>query len=198
MNFQVLDQGNVVEFDHPYQLLQHHRGHFHQMVLQTGPQTEQRLHSLAKVAFLARTPQVYFPHVENGTVIREEPESGWNRGSGEARSVNGDSDKSKEERSSVNSSPEQSSNEYEISKEERMNSIDVSLDSETTNPESISTESSASSQSEAKEKERSSYARGSYDLDLVYQEPQPADSDSQYGDIISNTESCDSIETSRL
>ena len=46
-----MDQGRVVEFDHPHTLLQREGGYFHQMVQQAGPQAEHRLHSLAKAAY---------------------------------------------------------------------------------------------------------------------------------------------------
>lgn len=48
-NFQilVLDAGRLIEFDHPYILLQNKKGHFRQMVAETGPSMAPILHKLA-------------------------------------------------------------------------------------------------------------------------------------------------------
>jgi len=43
----VMDKGNIVEFDHPYNLLQNKEGVFYKMVEQTGPSTFEFLHRLA-------------------------------------------------------------------------------------------------------------------------------------------------------
>ena len=67
----VLDQGSVVEYDHAHILLQSQRGHFYQMVLQTGPQTEQKLHSLAKAAYLNKTENIVPNSSENNLLLRQ-------------------------------------------------------------------------------------------------------------------------------
>jgi len=49
----VMDKGKVVEFDHPYNLLQNNEGVFFKMVEQTGPATSDFLHRIAaEVHFL--------------------------------------------------------------------------------------------------------------------------------------------------
>lgn len=46
--FKVLDEGNIMEFDHPYLLLQIEDGYFSKMVQQTGPSEAEHLLSIAK------------------------------------------------------------------------------------------------------------------------------------------------------
>ena len=48
---QVLDAGQIVEFDEPYLLLQNTDGLFRKLVNQTGKQMETKLHFLAKEAY---------------------------------------------------------------------------------------------------------------------------------------------------
>jgi len=43
----VMDKGTMVEFDHPYNLLQNKEGVFYKLVEQTGPDTADLLHGLA-------------------------------------------------------------------------------------------------------------------------------------------------------
>lgn len=43
----VMDAGTMVEFDHPYNLLNNKNGFLHKMVEQTGPVTADLLHSVA-------------------------------------------------------------------------------------------------------------------------------------------------------
>ena len=45
---QVLDNGRVVQYDHPYTLLLQTDGQFAQMVRQAGSDEEERLHKIAK------------------------------------------------------------------------------------------------------------------------------------------------------
>lgn len=40
----VMDKGTMIEFDHPYILLQNKEGAFYKMVEQTGPATSDFLH----------------------------------------------------------------------------------------------------------------------------------------------------------
>ena len=50
--FQVLQNGQIVEFDTPFKLLQNKQGHLYQMTLQTGPTEHQRLIQMAEHAFI--------------------------------------------------------------------------------------------------------------------------------------------------
>ena len=45
---QVLDNGRVVQYDHPYTLLLQTHGQFAKMVRQAGSDEEERLHKIAK------------------------------------------------------------------------------------------------------------------------------------------------------
>lgn len=47
----VLDAGQVIEFDHPYKLLENEYGTFTSMVQQTGPAMAGNLHQIARVAY---------------------------------------------------------------------------------------------------------------------------------------------------
>ncbi|XP_066138463.1 ATP-binding cassette sub-family C member 4-like isoform X2 [Euwallacea fornicatus] len=47
----VMGSGQVLEFDHPYMLLQKTNGHFHQMVLQTGPTMTEQLKAMSLQAW---------------------------------------------------------------------------------------------------------------------------------------------------
>jgi len=42
-----MDKGTMIEFDHPYNLLQNKEGAFYKMVEQTGPATSDVLHRVA-------------------------------------------------------------------------------------------------------------------------------------------------------
>ncbi|KAJ0181350.1 hypothetical protein K1T71_003435 [Dendrolimus kikuchii] len=50
----VLDAGRLVEFDHPHVLLQNRKGHFRQMVKETGPSMAPILHKLAAENYMKR------------------------------------------------------------------------------------------------------------------------------------------------
>lgn len=43
----VMDAGEMVEFDHPYVLLQNRQGYFYKMVAQTGKNMTTQLHGVA-------------------------------------------------------------------------------------------------------------------------------------------------------
>lgn len=43
----VMDAGSIVEFNHPYTLLENKNGYFYKMVEQTGPSNAKLLHSVA-------------------------------------------------------------------------------------------------------------------------------------------------------
>ena len=47
----VIDNGNLVEFDHPYQLLQNADGHFTKMVNECGPVIAKQLVLISKQNF---------------------------------------------------------------------------------------------------------------------------------------------------
>jgi len=47
----VMDKGIMVEFDHPYNLLQNKEGAFYKMVEQTGPVTSDVLHRIAEEVY---------------------------------------------------------------------------------------------------------------------------------------------------
>ena len=49
--FQVLDAGEIIEFDEPYLLLQNADGLFRKLVNQTGQQMETKLNLLAKESY---------------------------------------------------------------------------------------------------------------------------------------------------
>ena len=49
--FQVLDAGEIIEFDEPYLLLQNIDGLFRKLVNQTGQQMETKLNLLAKESY---------------------------------------------------------------------------------------------------------------------------------------------------
>ena len=57
-----------MEFDHPHILLQRDESYFHQMVLQTGPQTTQHLKSLAKAAYIDKMDKNQEPTNDSSTV----------------------------------------------------------------------------------------------------------------------------------
>ncbi|XP_045510491.1 probable multidrug resistance-associated protein lethal(2)03659 isoform X2 [Colias croceus] len=50
----VLDAGRLVEYDHPYVLLQNRKGYFRKMVAETGPAMSQVLHKLAAENYKSR------------------------------------------------------------------------------------------------------------------------------------------------
>lgn len=49
----VMDSGRMIEFDHPYLLLEAN-GHFKGMVEQTGPSMTVQLHEIAREAYLRK------------------------------------------------------------------------------------------------------------------------------------------------
>ena len=51
---QVLDNGEVVQYDHPYTLLLETHGHFAEMVRQTGSNEEERLLEIAKYHYVRK------------------------------------------------------------------------------------------------------------------------------------------------
>lgn len=54
----VLNEGNIMEFDHPYQLLQIENGYFTRMVQQTGPAEAEHLLDIAKESFTSSGKEV--------------------------------------------------------------------------------------------------------------------------------------------
>jgi len=55
-----MDKGTMVEFDHPYKLLQNKEGVFYKMVEQTGPGTSNLLHGIAEEVYLLLFFLFYF------------------------------------------------------------------------------------------------------------------------------------------
>lgn len=51
----VMEQGELIEFDHPYRLLQNPNGIFSQMVQQTGPKMSTTLRNVAYEAFTQKS-----------------------------------------------------------------------------------------------------------------------------------------------
>lgn len=47
----VMDKGRMVEFDHPYNLLQNKEGAFYKLVEQTGPATSDVLYRIAEEVY---------------------------------------------------------------------------------------------------------------------------------------------------
>lgn len=47
----VMSSGSMLEFDHPHNLLQTSEGHFHKMVLETGPTMSIQLKDIAMEAY---------------------------------------------------------------------------------------------------------------------------------------------------
>ena len=54
LSLQVMNRGQVKEFDSPYTLLQNHHSLFSKMVEQTGPSASRKLHQMAEEAHLRR------------------------------------------------------------------------------------------------------------------------------------------------
>lgn len=48
----VMEAGQMVEFDHPYKLLQDTQGYFYKMVAQTGKTMTTHLHSIATKTYM--------------------------------------------------------------------------------------------------------------------------------------------------
>ncbi|KAL3283444.1 hypothetical protein HHI36_006589 [Cryptolaemus montrouzieri] len=50
----VMDSGNVVEFDHPYILLQNYTGYFSRMLMRAGPEVAHHMRNIAQEAYESR------------------------------------------------------------------------------------------------------------------------------------------------
>lgn len=87
--FKVLDEGNIMEFDHPYQLLQIEDGYFSKMVQQTGPSEAEHLLSIAKDTYDSSGKEVERVYSTSDVNIDESMCMQEDRSKGASMEVNG-------------------------------------------------------------------------------------------------------------